>query len=211
MTIPEAQKEVRLRFVGGFYGQLVSGLLWLVSAGLATWSSPRAAITTLVVGGFFIFPLTELLIRAGGGSRTLSADNALHSLGMQVAFVLPLSMPLLLPVGLYRLSWFYPAMMILLGAHYLPFVFLYGMRMFAVLTGLLVGGGVLIALYLSNSFSIGAWFTGAVLLAFAVVGRAVAASESPLLAERARRGSRERFQAVLAKVPDVAPDPEDEL
>lgn len=174
MTIAEAQREVRLRFVGGFYGQLVSGLLWLVSAALATWSSPRAAITTLVVGGFFIFPLTELLIRVGGGSRALSAENALHHLGMQVAFVLPLSMPLLLPVGLYRLSWFYPAMMILLGAHYLPFVFLYGMRMFAVLTGLLVGGGILIALYLSNSFSIGAWFTGAVLLAFAVVGRAIA-------------------------------------
>ena len=31
------------------------------------------------------------------------------------------------------------------------------------------------------------------------------------LEERARRGSREKFQAVLAKVPDVAPDPEDEL
>jgi len=52
---------------------------------------------------------------------------------MQIAFVLPLSMPLLLPVSLYRLNWFFPAMMILLGAHYLPFVFLYGMRMFAVL------------------------------------------------------------------------------
>jgi hypothetical protein len=43
---------------------------------------------------------------------------------MQAAFVLPLSMPLLLPVGLYRLNWFYPALMILVGAHYLPFVFL---------------------------------------------------------------------------------------
>lgn len=177
MTIPEAQKEVRDRFVGGFYGQLVSGLLWLASASLATWSSPRAAITALVVGGFFIFPMTELLIRASGGSRALSADNSLRYLGMQVAFVLPLSMPLLLPVGLYRLSWFYPAMMILLGAHYLPFVFLYGMRMFAVLTGLLVGGGVAIALYVSGSFGIGAWYTGLVLLVFAFVGRAIAASD----------------------------------
>jgi hypothetical protein len=52
---------------------------------------------------------------------------------MQVAFVLPASMPLLVPVGLYRLNWFYPAMTILLGAHYLPFVFLYEMRMFAAL------------------------------------------------------------------------------
>ena len=37
-------------------------------------------------------------------------------------------------------------MMILLGAHYLPFVFLYGMRMFAVLAAILVGGGILIAM-----------------------------------------------------------------
>jgi hypothetical protein len=35
---------------------------------------------------------------------------------MQIAFVLPLSMPLLLPVGLYRLNWFYPAMMIVLSS-----------------------------------------------------------------------------------------------
>lgn len=62
-------------------------------------------------------------------------------------------------------------MMILLGAHYIPFVFLYGMRMFAVLAGLLVGGGLLIAIYESSRFSADAWFTGAMLLIFAVVGR----------------------------------------
>ena len=33
-----------------------------------------------------------------------------------------------------------------LGAHYPPFVFLYGMRMFAVLAALLIGGGTLIAM-----------------------------------------------------------------
>ena len=49
-------------------------------------------------------------------------------------------------------------MMILLGAHYLPFVFLYGMRMFAVLAAVLVGGGTLIAMYFSASFSAGAWY-----------------------------------------------------
>ncbi|MBZ5555279.1 MAG: hypothetical protein LAO21_21410 [Acidobacteriia bacterium] len=171
MDIGDAQRENRTRFVGGFYGQLVSGVLWLVSASLATWSTPRAAITMLVVGGFFIFPATELLIRAGGGRSPLSPQNTLWHLGMQVAFVLPFSMPLLLPVGLYRLNWFYPALMVLLGAHYIPFVFLYGMRMFAVLAGLVVGGGLLIAMYGSSSFSLGAWYTGAILVLFAVVGR----------------------------------------
>jgi len=177
MHITEAQRENRARFVGGFYGQLVSSLLWLVSAGLATWGSPRTAITALVVGGFFIFPLTELLIRVSGKSRSLSAANSLSSLGMQAAFVLPLSMPLLLPVGLYRLNWFYPAMTILLGAHYCPFVFLYGMRMFAVLAAVLVGGGVVIAMYLSSSFSVAAWYTGILLLVFAGVGRAIVQRE----------------------------------
>ena len=177
MRISEAQQEVRIRFVGGFYGQLVSGLLWLVSAGLATWRSPRAAITALVVGGFFIFPATEMLIRMAGKNSPLSATNSLRWLGMQVAFVLPLSMPLLLPVGLYQLNWFYPALMILLGAHYLPFVFLYGMRMFAILAALLVGGGFALSQYWSNSFSAGAWYTGAVLLVFAGVGRAIAQRE----------------------------------
>ena len=170
MMISEAQREIRTRFVGGFYGQFVSGILWLMAAGLATWRGPRASIIMLVVGGFFIFPATELLIRAVGERAPVSSGNALRSLGMQIAFVLPLSMPLLLPVGLYRLNWFYPAMMILLGAHYLPFVFLYGMRMFAVLAALLVGGGTLIAMYFAASFSIGAWYTGTLLLVFAALG-----------------------------------------
>ena len=135
------------------------------------------AITTLVVAGFFIFALVELSIRVFGENVPLSASNSLSSLGMQVAFVLPLSMPLLIPVALYRLNWFYPAMMILLGAHYVPFVFLYGMRMFAVLAALLIGGGVLIAMYMSGSFSIGAWFTAATLLVFAGVGRTIARHE----------------------------------
>ena len=177
MTISDAQSEIRTRFVGGFYGQLVAGIVWLTSAGLAVWRGPRASIIMLVVGGFLIFPATELLIRATGDRAPLSSANALRSLGMQVAFVLPLSMPLLVPVALYRLNWFYPAMMILLGAHYLPFVFLYGMRMFAVLAALLVGGGTLIALYFSASFSIGAWYTGTILVLFAGLGRMIVNDE----------------------------------
>jgi hypothetical protein len=94
-------------------------------------------------------------------------------------------MPLLLPVGLCRLNWFYPAMMILLGAHYLPFVFLYGMRMFAVLAAFLVGGGILIAMYFAASFSIGAWYTGTVLLVFAELGRRIVNHEYHLHAHTA--------------------------
>jgi hypothetical protein len=177
MNIVDAQRENRFRFSGGFYGQAVSGLIWLVSASFALWGSPNTAIVFLLVGGFFIFPITEILVRTVGTRSKLSSGNSLPQLGMQVAFVLPSSMPLLLPVSQFKLNLFYPALMILLGAHYLPFVFLYGMRMFAVLAAFLLGGGVIIAMYLSSSFSIGAWYTGTMLLIFAAVGKALVHNE----------------------------------
>jgi hypothetical protein len=177
MNIIDAQREVRSRYSGGFYGQAVSGLIWLVSAGFASWDSPRTAILVLVIGGFFIFPITELLVRTVGTRLKLDNRNLLPQLGMQVAFVLPFSMPLLLPVSLYRLNWFYPALMILLGAHYLPFVFLYGMRVFAILAAFLLGGGVIIAMYLPGSFSIGAWYAGGILLIFAAAGKSLVDKE----------------------------------
>jgi hypothetical protein len=177
MNIADAQRENRFRFSGGFYGQAVSGLIWLVSASFASWGTPKTAIVLLVVGGFFIFPITEILVRTVGTRSKLSSGNSLWQLGRQVAFVLPFSMPLLLPVSRFDLNLFYPALMILLGAHYLPFVFLYGMRMFAVLAALLLGGGVIIAVYLTSSFSIGAWYTGTILLIFAAVGRSLVQKE----------------------------------
>lgn len=189
MNIVDAQREMRTRFVGGFYGQLVSGALWLVSAGLAAWRGPRASILMLVIGGMFIFPITELLLRSAGERVKLSPGNALHGLGSQVAFVLPASMPVLLGVGLYRLNWFFPAMMILVGAHYLPFAFLYGMRMFTALAITLVAGGVAFARFLPGSFSASAWFTAVVLLVFAIIGRVMADAEY----RKAERGTRVRL------------------
>lgn len=63
----------------------------------------------------------------------------------------------------------------LLGAHYLPFTFLYGMRSFIALSALLIAAGLVIALWLPTSFSLGGWTAGLLLLVFAFVGRAEAA------------------------------------
>ena len=172
MEIREAQWEMRWAFLGGFGGQLVSGLLWLASAALATWGTPRSAIVLILVGGFFIFPLTQATVRLSGRPGRVGPGNALHGLGAQVAMVLPLTLPLVGAAALYRIDWFYPAFMVALGAHYLPFVFLYGMRMFGVLCAILVAAGILMGTTLPMPFATGAWFTAAVLLAFAFVGRA---------------------------------------
>lgn len=175
MLVQDAQREVRTVFVGGFWGQLVSSAIWLASAALGFWVSPRAAIFTLVVGGFFIFPTTQLLLRISRGPISVTKANPLNHLGMQIAFTLPLSMLLLVPVTEFSLNLFYPALMILLGAHYLPFTFLYGMRMFIPLCAILVFSGVATAHYFPGSFSVGGWIGGLTLFVFAWIGRAAIA------------------------------------
>ncbi len=175
MDIRTAQRDVRTTFLGGFAGQLVSGTLWLTAAVLATWGTPTAAIAVLVLGGMLIFPLTQLTLRLMGRPAGLPSGHPMNGLAMQAAFVLPLHLPLVGAAALYRIEWFFPAFMIALGAHYLPFVFLYGMPHFAALAAFLVLAGLALALYGPPVFALGAWVTAAALLAFAFVGRAAAA------------------------------------
>ncbi len=178
MTIKDAQREVRSVYLGGFAGQLVSSAVWFLSAALATWSSPSAGIYALVIGGFFIFLLTQLLLRAMGRRASLEAKNPFKQLAMQVAFTLPLNLPLVAAATMHRLNWFYPAFMIALGTHYLPFMFLYGMWQFGGLATILIGAGLMLGLYAQNIFSLGGWFTAVALLVFAFIGRGVALREN---------------------------------
>lgn len=169
MEISDAQQEVRSVYRDGVVGQTVSGLIWLLSAALGTWVSVPAGVIALAVGGMFIFPLTQLALRIFGGPTTLRSENPLNGLAMQVAFIVPLSIPVIGAAALYNVDWFYPAFMVIVGAHYLPFVFLYGMREYAALAGVLIAGGVTIGYLLPDTFSIGGWFGGAVLLLFAII------------------------------------------
>jgi hypothetical protein len=174
MNVAEAQREVRTIYVGGFYGQLVSGAIWFVSAASTTWVSHRAGILALVFGGMFIFPLTQLILRATGRPASLPSGNPLRELAIEIAFLVPLLLPLVGAATLHRAAWFYPATMMVVGAHYLPFSFLYGMRAFIPLSGLLLGAGLLIGLYAPEMAVWGGWLTSILLFAFAFIGRAVA-------------------------------------
>jgi hypothetical protein len=171
MLVTDAQKEVRTTYAGGFFGQFISGVVWLASAVLGTWVSQRSGIIMLVLGGFLIFPLTTLVLVVLRRPHSLSPTNPFRNLAIQVAFVLPLSMPLLAPVAAHRLTWFYPGMMVLLGAHYLPFATLYGMKSFIGLAGLLLVSGIGLAFLWPDIFSVGAWMTTVILFAFAFIGR----------------------------------------
>jgi hypothetical protein len=177
MEISEAQKEVRKTFMGGFAGQLVSAVVWCASGAVCTWRSLRLAELVLIFGGFFIFPLTQLLLRRMGHAYALPKGHPMNALGIQVAFTLPLTLPLVIGIAALRPAWFYPAFMITLGAHYLPFIFQYGMWQFGLLSAVLIMSGVAIAMYFPSPVSLGAWLTAALLFAFAFVGRRAAFSD----------------------------------
>ena len=168
MDIKTAQQDVQATFLRGAVGQTVSGLIWLTSAALGTWVGERPAIIMLVIGGMFIFPLTQLGLRLLGRPGALPNGHPMNALAMQVAFMVPLNMLLVAPVAWYNINWFYPAFMLIVGTHYLPFIFLYGMWEFAVLAAVLIFGAIGIALYLPGFFTLGGWFTAIVLLLFAV-------------------------------------------
>jgi hypothetical protein len=169
MLISEAQNEVRTVYLGGFVGQLVSAFIWFVSAAIATFVDPKTGFWSLAIGGAAIFPLTQALLRIGGRRASLAPNNPLRYLAMQIAFTVPLVLPVAGAAAINRPGWFYPACMVIVGAHYLPFVFLYGMKMFALLAAALISGGLAIGMLAPNEEVMGGWVGSAILFGFALV------------------------------------------
>lgn len=177
MNFKEYQFEMRSAFLGGFGGQLVSGIIWLVAAAISLLTKPTIGMAALFFGSMFIFPLTQLVVRLIGRPGKVSNQNGLWMLGSQTAFTVPINFLLVGAATLYKTEWFFPAAMIVVGSHYLPFITLYGMRMFGILAAVLVMAGAGLALYGPPIFSLGGWFTGVVLIVFAFLGRATVLKE----------------------------------
>ncbi len=77
--------------------------------------------------------------------------------------------PLVGAATLYRTEWFFPAFMLAMGAHYLPFSFLYGMRSFISLGAVMAVGGLVVALWAPALHVLAAFSTAVVLLAFSAL------------------------------------------
>src|SRR5262245_61055989 len=167
MHIADAQQELRPVYLGGSVGTAVSAVVWLVSAALGTWVSSTSAIIALIAGGSFIFPITMLALKVMGRPATLSRGNPMGQLATQIAFTIPLAYPVIGAAVVHNLNWFYPAFMVIVGAHYLPFVFLYGMPFYGALGGLMVVGGWFVAMRQPHAFTPGGWITAALLFASA--------------------------------------------
>jgi hypothetical protein len=167
MLISDGQRESRTVYLGGFVGQLVSSMVWFASAAVAAFVDPVSGFWTLAIGGAAISPLTQALLWIRGGPTTLSPRNPLGGLAMQVAFTVPITLPVAGAAALDQRGWFYPACLIIVGAHYLSFIFLYGMKTFAGLAAALIGAGFVIGVMAPGRVVLGGWVGGVILLVFA--------------------------------------------
>ncbi len=177
MRLEDHQREMRDVYLGGSVGGFVSGGLWLASATLATWSSRNQAVWALIIGGMFIFPVTMMALRLLGRRATASRGNPLNALAMQVAFTVPLAIPIIIVATRARPEWFYPGFLIIVGAHYLPFVTLYGQPVFYGVAAVMVGAGFVLPFLQPDAFTLGGWLGGVMLVVTGVVLGALHARE----------------------------------
>ena len=121
----------------------------------------------LLIGGMVIHPIALLLNRLFK-LPTLPKNNPLPLLNTWIALTIPLTIPLIILVTSGgRSNLFYPAFSILIGAHWLPFTYIYKMKSFIVFAAIFVLIGIYFGFVNTSSFYLCGFVVGFVLLIFA--------------------------------------------
>jgi len=130
LSISQAQADMRQAYFDGAAGVLVSGLVWLVAALVAALATAPAAVLALLVGGAMIHPLSVLLVKRLGRSGRHAASNPLGRLAIEGTVWLLAGIAIAVLLQTLRVQWFFPAMLLTIGARYLSFQTLYGLRLY---------------------------------------------------------------------------------
>jgi hypothetical protein len=146
MNFEEAQADMRRAYYDGATGVLASASAWLAAAIVAWRHTPQAAIFTLLIGGMLIYPASVLLSKALGRSGVHAKTNPLAPLAASGTLWMLLVIPVAYGASLYRLDWFFPAMLLIIGGRYLTFATLYGTALYYALGAALAMAGLLMAL-----------------------------------------------------------------
>lgn len=168
-TLMDQHVEYRHCHWGGAVYLTIEGFLWLLSAVLGAANQIPAAMIVLLMGGMFIHPMALL------ASKLLkrpvpNESNRLPILNTWLALTIPLGLPLLfMAISSGQQNLFYPAFTVLVGAHWLPFAYIYSMKSFLALSGLLVLVGILFGFVFTESFYLCGFMAGGIHLLFAVI------------------------------------------
>lgn len=175
-AIADAQSEMRFAYYGGALGIYASATAWLVAAFVARHYSAGSAVWALFIGGMLIHPVSVLLNKIIGRPAKHSPGNPFGALAMESTVWLIASLPLVYVVSLYRIEWFFPAMLLVIGGRYFTFATLFGTRTYWLCGGALIAAGYILVKF-NASPTIGA-ITGAIIeTVFATIVLMMAKSE----------------------------------
>jgi len=162
-------KEFRQTYLGAAPHSIAVGSIWIISGLLSHFLSTDMVILIFFFATAVNFPIGEFIRKLMKAPNRMSKENNLAKLFPLLSFTIPLSIPLIFMACQYNLNWFFPAFAILVGAHYLPFVWAYQMPTFAVLGLLIVFSGSAIGYFYSTSFDLAAYSTGGLIILFGII------------------------------------------
>jgi len=162
--------EIRHSYLGGFSILLVEGFIWILAGILWNFLSFKIGILVIIIGGTFFYPLGQLVQLILKRSK-IRKENPLNLLFTQIGLIIPFSFPLIFLLTKENVNLFFPALTIIIGAHYLPFVYAYKLKIYWILASLLVIGGSFFGFMMQDNFDYCAYYTGVMLFLFAILNR----------------------------------------
>jgi hypothetical protein len=135
-NIDEYQRDMRRAYIWGATGIVTSGVVWLIAGLVAYFVSPKNAVWTLFIGASLIFPVSNVIDRLLGASGKHAATNPLGKLALEGTIFMLMCLPLAYAISIYRMEWFFPAVLMIIGGRYLTFGTIYGTRLYWLLGAL---------------------------------------------------------------------------
>lgn len=161
-------KEIRQSYLGGFSILIIEGFFWIFAGILWNYISFEIGILVIIISGTFFYPLSQLLQIILKRPK-IRKENPLNLLFTLIGLIIPFSFPLVFMLTKENVNLFFPALTVIIGAHYLPFVYAYKMKIYWVIAPLLVVGGSLFGFIMPDNIYYCAYYTGCVLLLFAII------------------------------------------
>jgi hypothetical protein len=133
MHLREAQRDMRRAYVNGGVGIFVSGLVWVIAGAATFYVDLFSGMAALFFGGMLIHPLSLLLARRVYHRGRARAPNPLEMLALQSTAFLIIGLAIAYLVSGTYSDWFFAIALLTVGARYLVFQTVYGMRFYLIL------------------------------------------------------------------------------
>jgi hypothetical protein len=171
-SLTDFQDDMRRGYLWGATGIMTSGLVWLAAGLMAYFDNPRKAIWVLFIGAGFIVPVSNLIDRLLGAPGTHAKGNRLAALALETTVFMLMCLPLAYGLAQYRIEWFFPAVLMVIGGRYITFGTVYGTPVYWLL-GAALGGGAVLAFVQAAPPHVSAFLGAAIELVFGAVLLAV--------------------------------------